>query len=154
MSNVLEVKDPNVPATYSIDWIDELVDEASRETEFSLGTIVQAQRDTGWYYECTTAGRTSAHYPQWPRLAGETVADVSIVWTARHPDDVTTTEVQSATWAVPAGLTLVSQSQTGLVTQITVSGGVDGVDYEVTCAMTPTVGAAREQTIVIPVRER
>jgi hypothetical protein len=149
----LDAKDPDVAATYTIDWHDELVIEAFREYSFAAGVFVQAQRDTGWYYECTTAGRTARNYPQqWPRAAGETVNDGSVVWTARHPSSSTVPLVSSATWTVPAGLTLDSQSESGALTSIVVSGGTDGVDYDVLCRMTPTSGSIAEKTITIPVR--
>ena len=151
----LDPKDPNVTATYTIDWHDELIIEALREHEFDNGQVVQAQRDTGFYYECTTAGRTSAYYPrEWPRAAGQTVSDGSVVWTCRHPSSVTVPLVQSAAWTVPSGLTLDSQSESGTLTNAALSGGVDGVDYEVTCRMTPTVGSIVERTIVVRVRQQ
>jgi hypothetical protein len=152
VSNDLAPKDPDVPAVYEIDWQDELVIEADRSRTFSTGDVVRAQRDTGWYYECTTAGRTSAHYPQWPREAEVTVTDGSVTWTARHPDDASVPSVSSADWTVPAGLTLDSQQEQGMVTYITLSGGTDGVDYDVLCSMTPSSGNVIEQTIVVKVR--
>lgn len=152
MTTTLDDMDPDVGATYSIEWIDELVAEARRDAAVGDGVIVQPQRGTGFLYECTTPGRTSAYYPVWPRAEGETVSDGSVVWTARHPDDAATALVGSATWTVPAALTLVSQSESGFITSITLTGGEDGVDYELTCRMTPTVGTPIDQTIVIPVR--
>lgn len=148
----LAAKDPNVPATYSIDFHAELVRESIRDYAFTAAQFVRPQRATGFYYECTTAGRTSAYYPEWPREAGETVADGSVVWTARHPTGSSVPTISSVTWTVPSGLTLDSQSETGLVAYITLSGGTDGVDYEVLCRMTPSSGNVIEQTITIPVR--
>src|SRR5688572_21302587 len=138
----LDAKDPDEPGTYTIDWHDELVIEAFREHAFAQGVFVQAQRDTGFYYECTTAGRTGRNYPHaWPRAAGETVNDGSVVWTARHPSSSNVPQVASAVWTVPSGLTQDSQSESGTLTNIVLSGGTDGVDYEVLCRMTPTVGS-------------
>lgn len=148
----LASKDPDVSAVYEIDWELELVSQAERSRYFSSGEVVRAQIDTGWYYECTTAGRTSRHYPVWPRSSGETVEDGTVTWTARHPDDASVPSVSSAVWTVPSGLTLDSQQEQGMVTYITLSGGTDGEDYEVLCRMTPTSGNVVEQTITIPVR--
>lgn len=150
----LDPKDPNVPATYSIDWHDELVNQAYRERAFTSGSFVQAPRDTGFYYECTTAGRTGRNYPaQWPIAAGETVQDGSLVWTCRHPTGANVPNISSVTWTVPSGLNQDSASiEGGVIANITVSGGTDGVDYEVLCRMTPNVGAARERTITVKVR--
>jgi hypothetical protein len=151
MSTVRD-KDPDVDETYAIDWTLQLIMEALRSFDLAEGVTVRAQRDTGWYYECTTAGRTSAHYPQWPRASGETVQDGSAVLTCRHPDDAEVPTVSSVTWTLPSGITKDSQSQSGRLAIITVSGGTDGVDYDVLCRMTPTVGNIMEQTITIPVR--
>jgi hypothetical protein len=148
----LAPKDPDVAATYSIDFHDAVVREAKRDYEFTATQFVRPQRGTGFYYECTTAGRTSAHYPVWSRAVGETVTDGSVVWTARHPTGASVPTISSAAWTVPSGLTLDSQSEVGLVAFVTLSDGVDGVDYEVTCLMTPSSGNPIEQTITIPVR--
>ena len=146
-------KDPDVAAQYWIDFHDELVQEASRRTDFASGLILYYPMDTGFYYEVTTAGRTSGHYPSaLPREAGQTVADGSAILTCRHPSTVTIAEVSSVVWTVPSGLTKDSQSESGTVAYITVSGGTDGVDYDVLCRMTPTAGSIIEQTITIPVR--
>lgn len=151
----LDPKDPNVPATYEIDWIQQLVGEAERSADFEVGEVIRAQRDTGWFYECTTAGRTSAHYPtEWPRASAETVRDGSVVWTCRHPSEPTVPTVDSAAWTVPSGLTLDSQLETRYVTSLTVSGGTDGENYDVLCRMTPTIGNVIEQTITIQVRSQ
>jgi len=149
----LGAKDPNVAATYTIDWHDELVVPAYREYAFAQSSFVQGQRDTGWYYECTTAGRTAHNYPQWPRAAGETVQDGSAAWTARHPSSSTVPQVSSAVWTViGGGMAIDSQAQGGALSSVVLSGGTDGVDYEVHCRMTPTIGAVMEKTITVPVR--
>jgi hypothetical protein len=152
MTTVRE-KDPDTAETYAIDWTDQLILKPLREFDFALAAIVAAQRDTGWYYECTTAGRTAQHYPEsWPREAGETVTDGSVVFTCRHPSSASVPSVQSVTWTVPTGLVKDSQLEQGRLAIITVSSGTDGVDYDVLCRMTPSVGNVMEQTIVIPVR--
>lgn len=148
----LAPKDPDEPATYSIDFHDEVVIDAKRDYNFTAAEIVRPQRGTGFYYECTTAGRTSAHYPTWPRASGQTVNDGSVVWTARHPTGSSIPTISSVTWTLPSGITKDSQTEAGLVAFITVSDGTDGVDYEIVCTMTPSIGNVIEQTITIPVR--
>lgn len=155
MSVTVAAKDPDTPSTYSIDWSSRLVDAAPRETDVGVGVFVRAQFDTGFYYESTVAGRTARHYPiRWPRAAAETAQDGSVTWTCRHPDDATVPSVSSTVWTVPAGLTKESQTEDGFVTYITLSAGTDGVDYDVTCRMTPSSGNVIEQTITIPVRSQ
>jgi len=149
----LDPKDPDVPATYSINWRRRLIGPALRETEFVLAAVVRPERTTGFYYSCTTAGLTAESYPEsWPTIAGQEVRDGSAVWTAVHPDDASVPSVQSAVWTVPTGITKDSQSESGTHTHITLSGGTDGVDYDLTCRMTPTSGNAIDQTITVPVR--
>lgn len=151
----LAPKDPEAPATYSIDFHNEVIREARRDYDFSAGQVVRPQFGTGFYYECQTAGRTAAHYPnRWPRAEGQTVQDGSVVWVAREPSDSGLPSISDADWTLPDGLTLDSQSQVGLVAFVTVSGGVDGVDYDVLCRMTPSAGNIIEQTITIPVRSQ
>lgn len=150
----LEEKDPNVAKEYFVNFQDELVQEALRDEYFEVGDILFFPRLGGaWYFEVTTAGQTDVHYPQSiPRAAGETLQDGSAVLTCRHPDDVTIAEVSSVVWTVPSGLTKDSQREFRTKAYVTVSGGTDGVDYEVLCRMTPSAGSVVEQTITIPVR--
>lgn len=154
MSTTLAAKDPDEAKEYSIDWRNELVQAATRSTDVTLGQFLRYPNiDTGFYYEVTTAGRLAQHFPaRLPRAAAQTVADGSAVLTAMHPDDATLLSVSSAVWTVPTGITLDSQVESGFLTNITLSGGTDGVDYELTCRMTPSSGEEIEQTITIPVR--
>lgn len=149
----LAAKDPDVAEQYTIDWQDRLILQPLREMAFAASAVVQAQDDTGFYYECTTAGRTGRNYPNaWPRADGETITDGSLVWTARHPSSASVPSVASAVWTVPSGITKDAQSELGALTHIVLSGGTDGVDYDILCRMTPTVGNIVEQTITIQVR--
>lgn len=152
MSETLSASDPDVAATYGIDWRDELVLPATRGLDAAIGMFLRYPHiDPGYYYEVTTAGRLSQFYPErLPRASAQTLQDGSAVLTTRHPDDSTLTAISTAVWTIETGLTLDSQSEDGFVTSITVSGGVDGESYECTCLMTPTVGDPIEKTITIP----
>lgn len=152
MSIRLAASDPDTAATYKIDWHDRLVTAAERRLDVSAGQFCRYRNiDTGFYYEVTAAGRLGQFYPnRLPRASGQTVSDGSAVLTARHPDDATLVAINSAVWTLGSGLTLDSQSETGLYTLITVSGGTDGQEYECTCLMTPSSGNPIEQTIIIP----
>ena len=149
----LAPKDPDVAATYSIDWSRQLVLDVKRSTSYVLGAIVRPTRWAGFYWEVTTAGDTGQQVPsKTPRAAGETLADGSVVWTARHPSSVSIPTVSTAVWTIPSGLTLSSQLEDTAATHVTLTGGVDGADYEITCRMTPTTGNPLDQTVIIPVR--
>lgn len=151
----LDPKDPNVPAQYTIDWHDDLIAQPLREFDFEAGIVIQAQIETGWYYESTSAGRTPRNYPiAWPRAEGEEVQDGSVVWTARHPSSAIVPQVSSAAWTLPSGITKDSQVESGSLTHVVLSGGTDGEDYEILCRMTPTSGLVREKTIIVKVRSQ
>ena len=152
----LDAKDPDVAATYDINWHDDLVIAATRRLDVSLTQFLRYPHiDTGFYYEVTTAGRLGQFYPnRLPRATGQTVTDGSAVLTARHPSASTLTAISSAVWTVPTGITKDSQTESGFRTFITLSDGTDGEDYELTCLMTPNSGNPIEQTIVIPVRSQ
>ena len=146
-------KDPDTPTPYEINIFEEFIDPARRSELFALADLVRFPRDTGFYYECSKAGRTAANYPDaLPRSANRTVIDGSAEWTAKHPSDVSPVVVQSVTWIMPTGLTLDSQSQSNHVAQAVISGGTDGQDYDVTARITPDAGNPRDVTITIPVR--
>ena len=121
---------------------------------FASGEFVRAQRDTGFYYEITTAGITANQYPVWPRVAGETVQDGSAVWTARHPSTAVLPIVLSATWTLPSGIVLASQTLKPQLIQPTFSGGVAGEDYTLVVRVTPNAGNAFDLTFTLPVREQ
>lgn len=155
MRIVVAPKDPDQAATYEIEVIDLFMRDAYRGYQFSLTEFVKAPRDTGFYFECTKAGRTADSYPvSWPRREGETIKDGSAEWTSVHPDNALVVTVSTVVWSIPTGLTLDSQSHSGHIVRGTFSGGSDGVDYDVTATITPSTGNPEDYTITIPVREQ
>lgn len=156
MSIRVAPKDPNVPKSYEIDVFFRFISEMHRSREFKVNDLARAPRDTGFYYKCTVAGRTSRSFPRsFPRVDTETLLDGSVTWTTIHPDSATAAvKIQTVDWTVPAGLTLDSQSESGHIAEATFSGGLDGEDYEVTARVTPNNGNAIDITITIPVRQQ
>lgn len=151
MTTRLEPSDPDTPATYWIGWHDVLVSLAERRIDVLEGMFLRYQIDTGFYYEVTAAGRLSELWPtRLPRASGQTLSDGSAILTCRHPSDASLSAIASAAWSLQSGLSKDSQQENGFFTLLTVSDGVDGEEYECTCLMTPTVGNAREKTIIIP----
>lgn len=147
-------KDPDVPATYAVEVSEALIPEAARGQEYGVGDVTRAQRDTGFLYRCTVAGRTSRQYPvAWPRASGEKILDGSLEWEAVRPADANPPVIDSVTWTVPTGLTLDSQEEEAHIARATFSGGTAGKDYDVHVRIVPTVGDPIEQTITIPVRQ-
>ena len=155
MSITLRAKDPDNDATYELNLWERLVRQAYRSSDFSVAAIARPPRDSGLYLECTTAGRTGELYPpSYPRVAGETITDGSVVWTARHPSSVTPPTISSVTYVMPTGLTLVSQSESDHVATFTVSGGVDGTAYEIVARVVPSTGPTRDITLDLSVAEQ
>jgi hypothetical protein len=146
-------KDPDVDTEYGIDARYLAYQEIRRSWPYGLGTVGRAPRHTGFYYEATTAGETKQHWPDFPREAGGTVEDGSVVWTAKHPNDVSLPSIASVSWAVsPSGLTVGSERLDGGIVYPTLEDGVDGVDYEVTAHLTWSNGQQDDITVTIPVR--
>lgn len=155
MTDFDNVKDPDDDCEFGIDFHDELVARAAPRTNYALGAILYFGEDSGFYYEVTTAGRTGAGYPRdLPRTAGQTVDYGSCVLTCRHPSSVALTTLNSATWIVPTGITNASQRISGLIAFITLRGGTQGADYDVTCRITPSAGQPIDKTITISVRSQ
>jgi hypothetical protein len=154
MTTTLAPKDPDVEAPYAIDWHDQLVLPADRRLDVAVGQFLRYPHiDTGFYYEVTQAGRLAQFFPQrLPRAEGEEVADGSAILEAVSPANATLTAIETADWTLPDGITLASQQIAGFRTIIRLSGGEDGVDYDLTCRITPSAGDELEQTITIPVR--
>jgi hypothetical protein len=74
------------------------------------------------------------------------------VLTCKAPSEVSIASISTAAWTLPSGITNASQRTGGLSAFITLSGGTDGVDYDITCRLTPSVGNPIDKTITIQVR--
>jgi len=76
--------------------------------------------------------------------------DYSIDWTAFLADDTISTSV----WAVPSGITKVSDTHANGITTIWLSGGTVDTDYDVSNTITTADGRIDKRTILIRVRSR
>jgi len=117
-------------------------DEAVRQT-LTLGAV--AERNSNTDRDGVVTGGRMATYPKW---AGEQL-DYSIDWSDRL---ATAEAVNSATWAVDAGITEESTSHTDTTTVITLSGGTAGKIYACTCTMTTSAGRVMVETFEIFLR--
>jgi len=52
-------------------------------TAFALREFARVAAGASFVYECTTAGTSGTAEPTWPTVAGGTVTDGTVVWTAR-----------------------------------------------------------------------
>ena len=88
---------------------------------------------------------------RWPDKDKDDVLDFSIDWTsALDSGDA----ISSVTWIVPAGLTKDSQSVSGAVATIWLSGGTVDADYTVTCRVVTTGGRTMDRSARLYVTER
>jgi hypothetical protein len=148
-------KDPNVDTEYEIDYRKLVAQEMRRDRPYSVGAIVKAPRHTGFYYECTTAGETKFNWPDLPRAAGVTVADGSVVWTARLPSSSALPTISSVTWDVePAGLEVDSERIEGGIVFPTFTGGVAETLYEFTAHLVWSTGQREDVTGTVLVEQQ
>jgi hypothetical protein len=63
-------------------------------------------------------------------------------------------EISTSTWTVPTGITKDSDTKTTTTTTIWLSGGTDGVSYDIVNRIVTTGGRTDDRTITIKVRER
>lgn len=74
----------------------------------------------------------------------------SLDWTAPLAGDT----IDTATWTLPAGITLRDENVTGNVTQLLVDGGVNGESYAVKCTVTTVGGQIMERTRTLKVKTK
>jgi hypothetical protein len=70
---------------YPNSWTQARSSAATARSTTALGTTIRptSGNETGYIYECTTAGTGSATEPTWPTTKGESVTDGSTVWITR-----------------------------------------------------------------------
>lgn len=71
-----------------------------------IGDKILPTESTGFYYECTTAGTTGGTEPEWPITQDDTIADGTVVWTARTFFDAVAAEPRNfVTWQASTAFT-------------------------------------------------
>ncbi len=148
-------KDPDTDVVYTLDMRQLAYGEMQRSWPVATGTFARAPRHTGFYYECTTAGETKAHWPVLPSSDGQTVTDGSVVWTARHPSSSTLPTISSVTWEVDdAALSVDSETIDSGIVSPSISGGVAGTTYLVTAHVTWSTGQVDDFSFNVEVTEQ
>lgn len=73
------------------------VQDWAATTAFVAGDFVQSSDSSVFLrFECTTAGDTGGSEPTWPTVAGDTVTDGTVVWTAREAKELPKNVVRAA----------------------------------------------------------
>lgn len=119
--------------------------------DYEMNTCVVPATRTGFQYRATTAGVTGHREPRWPLIAGQTVRDGSVVWTA---EVISTASLErslsSASWDA-GGLTLTNFNATAQEAVALVSGGTAGQAYRLRCDGTFSDGIVKSVTIDLEV---
>ncbi len=155
MTTTLEAKDPDADKRYALDVRLFAYEEMRRDWNYSAGKVVRAPWHTGFYYQCTQAGETKRGWPPLPREDGLTVDDGSVEWTARAPGSASLPAIQGVTWiiepATAVPLSVASHVIDGGIVYPVLSGGEDGMTYELTAQLSWTTGQRDDLTVEIPV---
>jgi hypothetical protein len=117
---------------------------------------VRARVVSGFEYEATAGGQTSAREPIWPKVIGGTVVDGSVTWTcvALSTDSLIAT-VSGAAWSAGAAITITSPVLYGQVATAMLEvaeDDTDGTDQQVTVTATLSDGGVIPAVIFLPVR--
>jgi hypothetical protein len=80
----------------------------------------------------------------------DALLDYTVNWASLLGNDT----IASVAWVVPAGITQASAANTTTTATIWLSGGTDGVDYDVTCRVTTSGGRVDDRTIRIRVSQQ
>lgn len=78
------------------------------------------------------------------------VRDYTFNWV----DELEGDTISTSTWFVPSGITRDSDSKTNTATAIWLSGGTDGVNYEITNRIVTAGGRTLDRTATFIVRNR
>ena len=86
----------------------------------------------------------------WPFKDPNEVLDYEIDWSARLGGDT----ISSVTWTVPGGITKNSDTVSGDIAVIWLSGGTAGTSYDIGCRVVTTGGRTHDETATLPVSNR
>lgn len=150
----MPAKRPYHTIDYGIDWTAFLAKHWQQGTSYAANDRVRPRTPTGFEYEATTAGQSAAREPRWPTTLADTVADGSVIWTARALSTASLrTTVSTSSWTADSGVTLSGAVVDGQLATTLVAGGTSGNRYSVLNRVTFANGQRAEGELVIPVRD-
>lgn len=146
---------------FGINWTRWLARFWEPGTVYAQGTRVRPTVETGFEYECITAGQSGArdpsmHHtrPRWPTVVGEELQDGSARWACRALSNGSLlTTISLSEWEADDGVTLSNQQTQGLITTVWVAGGLSGSSYSVRNRITLANGQKKEGELIIPVAD-
>jgi hypothetical protein len=100
--------------------------------QYQANEYIRPNAATGFAYQTTAGGASGFREPRWPAVAGATVSDGSVVWTATAAGANGLNPVSGPSGVSnPTGLTIasVAVSETTKILA-TYSGGIVGQDYD------------------------
>lgn len=119
---------------------------------YDLSEFVRPNKATGFAYQATAAGLSSAREPTWPRTLAATVVDGSVTWTcaAASTNGLNAITSPSAV-SEPTGLTIASVSVSESTKILaTYSGGTLDQDYDAvfTFTLNSVPRVARQRVLI------
>jgi hypothetical protein len=159
-AQVFPAKDPLAGLDYAVNFESECARRWSKRTDFTNGTRIRVYAEgskgaaAGFDMVAQNTGRTGSKEPTFPSVIGDSVTDGSIVWTcaALSTGSLRATISGTPTWTADTGVTVSSQALDGLKATALISGGTDGVDYQVIVQAVLSNGATPVQVCSLPVR--
>ncbi len=140
---------------YAFNWTLQLSRRWSANTPFAADVRVRPTtevKQTGYEYASSGGQSSGKKEPSWPKVAGGTVRDGSITWTAVVLSaDSLLEEISVSSWDVPTGLigsgeaTVIAPGQQA--TEIQISDGVPAQEYTIINAILTTEGNTYEAAV-------
>jgi hypothetical protein len=87
---------------------------------------------------------------RWPNKDPNEVLDYAIDWSQRLAGDI----ISTSTFTVPTGIVMNSQSKTNTMTTIWLSGGSEGVTYDILNRIITNGGRTMDQTVELRIKSK
>jgi hypothetical protein len=87
---------------------------------------------------------------RWPNKDPNEVLDYAIDWSQRLAGDI----IDTSTFTVPTGIVMNSQSKTNTMTTVWLSGGSEGVTYDILNRIVTNGGRTMDQTVELRVKSK
>lgn len=153
MTELIRYKDADVDESFENDWSSVIINQWRPDYKWPAGSIVRPPVGNGFVYvnETGEARRCGLLVPDFVPGVGETTQDGSVIWTAREEDDVGIEAISASVFTLDAGISEVASAIDGLLTTITISGGVAGEQYRVRNVITLSTGGQEPYSWILEI---